>query len=103
MTARQLDATMTTRELDEWAIRATIKPLWPRRLELMLAQVCLWLARSSGQDLQLSSLDFFSEQTIERRGATARASDNAMMVAGIAGGVGVRVLGQGRRKPREVH
>ena len=103
MTARQLDATMTTRELDEWAIRATIKPLWPRRLEMLLAQVAWLISSSHGGDAAFPTFDLFDEQTIERRSSTALATDNAMKMAGIAGGVGVRVLGRGRRKCKEVN
>lgn len=92
---------MPTREMGEWMLRGAVKPLWPRRLEMMMAQVCLWLARGQGHGhLTMADFDLFAEKSISARDAASRVTDNAMVISALAGGVGVKMLGQGRRKPK---
>jgi hypothetical protein len=57
-TGDELEKRITERELSEWAARD--KPIWPRRLELLMAQVSFVLAKVNGnKDAQLEDFDLF--------------------------------------------
>lgn len=92
---------MEERELSEWLFRSETMPLWPRRLEAQLAAVSrdvVAMGTRTGYPLR----DFL---LFRDRGNTETnsAEENAMLMAGIAGGTaGVRKLGQGRKK-KAVH
>lgn len=70
-------------------------PLWPRRLELMLAQLALVVARHHGnKKVKFSDFDLFAER---EKNATMTPEHGAIMLGTMAGGVGFRKLGQGRK------
>ncbi len=58
MTAEGLTQSMTAAELDQWAKYALQKPLPYKRMELMLAQVCLIIARRMGGAKEVKLMDF---------------------------------------------
>jgi hypothetical protein len=75
------------RELALWMVRG---PLWPRRIELMLAQLTAVLAQVHGNRKGLGDFDLFGT----RPQATA---DTAGAGMAMLAGAGLRKLGQGRR------
>lgn len=85
---------LTERELSEWGLRG--KPLWPRRLELLLAQLTAVVAQVAGNKVSLVDFDLFAPPPVE--GPALSAESGAHALGSIAGGVGVRVLGKKRKK-----
>lgn len=69
------------------------KQLWPRRLEVMLAQLTSVIAQVNGNKTSLRDFDLFEESNLisQELGAAAES------LADISG-AGVRKLGQGRKK-----
>lgn len=58
-TADELSKRITEQELTQWAARD--KPLWPRRLEILLAQVAYVCAKVAGnKDAKLEDFDLFA-------------------------------------------
>jgi hypothetical protein len=92
--ADELSRRITEREVAEWALRG--KPLWPRRLELMLAQLTSVVAQVAGNKVSLLDFDLFAPPPLE--GPALSAESGAQALGSIAGGVGVRVLGKKRKK-----
>lgn len=90
----ELTGSMTERELGQWLRYAAQKMLPQRRLELYLAQIALWVARSAGYS-DYTLRDFIFD-------APPRPSDTAQTgaaaIGAIAGGVRVIKLGQGRKR-----
>lgn len=78
-------------EFQLWQSRG--KPLWPRRLELLLAQLTAVLAQVNGNKHTLHDMDLFDPQA-EQRAALSEAAE-ALADMAVAG---VRRLGQGRKK-----
>ncbi len=66
MTADGLTQSMTAAELDRWAKYALQKPLPYKRMELMLAQVCLIIARTMGGAKDVKLMDFMLSTPEER-------------------------------------
>jgi hypothetical protein len=97
-TADELARRITERELGEWMVRG--KPLWPRRLEIMLAQVAAVAAQTAGNKVSLADFDLFATRTDDGPGETLpTAESGAQALSALAGGgVGVRVLGSKRRQ-----
>lgn len=93
-TADSLERNITSAELTQWAVRG--KPLWPRRLELMLAQLTLVLAKvHRNKHVELADFDLFAPQV---DAPPMKAEEGAAAMGAIAGGVGVRLLGKKRRE-----
>ncbi len=84
---------LTEAEFQLWQERCRGKPLWPRRLELLLAQLASVLAQVNGNKHSLQDMDLFDPRAEQR----AALSEAAEAMADIAV-VGLRKLGQGRRK-----
>ena len=97
MTADELSRRVTERELSEWMVRG--KPLWPRRLELLLAQLTAVLAKVNGTKVEIGDFDLFSDERIRPPAATS-AEEGAQALGVLSGGLGVKVLGR-KRKERE--
>lgn len=94
-TADELSQRITEREISERL--ALGKPLWPRRLELMLAQLTAVLTQVHGGQYTMTDFDLF--RAPERTAAPPlAANDGAEALSAMAGGVGVRVLGKKRRQ-----
>lgn len=82
---------MPEAEFQLWHARG--KPLWPRRLELMLAQLTSLLAQVNGNKHTLQDMDLFDPKAEER----LRLDEAAEAVASMTG-AGLRKLGQGRAR-----
>lgn len=82
---------MPEAELGLWMRRG--KPLWPRRLEILLAQVTSVLAQVNGNKVAISDFDLFDESNLINPELGAAAESLADIT-----GAGVRKLGQGRKK-----
>jgi len=97
MTVGQLERTITERELDEWALRR--KPLAPRRVERMLAMVCMFLARNAGaKDYTVSDADVFSKASLDELYAPPQTGEEmANDFAASVGGLRVVMLKKHRR------
>lgn len=90
-TADELSRRMTLREMTE---RAVVGPVWTRRLEMLLAQVAMVIARCNGNDVSLADMDLFAKPAEQPEMSSG---DGAAALGVIAGGVGVRVLGSKRK------
>lgn len=86
-TLAQVNA-LPEQELSLWMVRG---PLWPRRIELLLIQLTNLLARVNGNKTSMSDFDLFDKPQ------GGQADEAANDIAEIAG-MGVRKLGQGRKK-----
>lgn len=82
---------MPEAEFRMWLARG--KPLWPRRLELLLAQLTSVLAQVNGNKHTTQDFDLFDPRADQR----ATLNEAAEAVASIAG-TGLRRLGQGRKR-----
>ena len=82
---------MSEAELGLWMRRG--KPLWPRRLEILLAQLTSVLAQVNGNKTSVVDFDLFEESSLLNPELGAAAESLADMV-----GAGIRKLGQGRKK-----
>lgn len=82
---------MSEYEFNLWWSRG--KPLWPRRLELMLAQLTSMLAQVNGNRHTLQDVDLFDPRAEQR----TQLGEAAESMADLAG-AGVRKLGQGRKR-----
>lgn len=82
---------LTEAEFQLWQCRG--KPLWPRRLELLLAQLASVLAQVNGNKHSLQDMDLFDPRA-EQRAALGEAAEAMADIAV----VGLRKLGQGRRR-----
>lgn len=69
------------------------KPLWPRRLELMLAQLTAVLAQVNNNKHTAQDFDLFDPRAEQR----VRLDEAAEAIAGLSG-AGLRKLGQGRKR-----
>lgn len=58
MTVQQLTDSMLESELNQWANYARRSPLPFKRMEIMLAQVCLLIAKTMGGAKQVGVMDF---------------------------------------------
>ena len=81
-----LERNLPDSELREWSQRR--KPLWPRRLEIMMAQGAVFTARSYGQNLELDKADLFSQTNLEGV-PDGTVEDMAQTFSTIAGGARV--------------
>lgn len=89
MTVEQLQREMPERELDEWALRR--KPLAPRRVERMLAQICAFIAWSTGnKDYAVADADLFSHANLELMSAPPQSGEEMVQDFAIAHG-GLRI------------
>ncbi|HVJ19448.1 MAG TPA: hypothetical protein VM686_28710 [Polyangiaceae bacterium] len=96
MTVDQLHRTLPERELMEWRLRG--KPLWTRRLEVLLAQVAMFIARSTGNsDFELEDADLFGRREPE---VIPDAQTAAVAIDAMAGGAGFVMVGKGTQ-PQE--
>ena len=95
MTLGEMSKRMTERELRLWSHYAAKKGLPSRRLELGNALNALSVARSTG-DGESQLTDFLFDGKEQQPKLTAE--DGASALATMADGVGVRKLGQGRKK-----
>lgn len=98
MTVGQLEQNMAERELDEWALRR--KPLAPRRVERMLAMICMFLARNAGaKDYTVSDADVFSKASLDELYALPQTGEEmAEDFAASLGGVKVLMLKKHRKQ-----
>jgi len=96
MTVEQLRRTLPERELIEWRLRG--KPLWTRRIEVLVAQVAMFIARSTGNaDFELADADLFGpREAVE----IPDAQTAAVAIDAMAGGAGFVVVGKGAQ-PQE--
>jgi hypothetical protein len=89
MTVAQLKTSMLARELHAWEVYAARKMLPARRRDVYLAQVAQAMAGGKLVDWLLDPSDEPPPLT---------SNEGAMALDTIAGGIGVRKLGQGRKK-----
>lgn len=82
---------LTEAEFQLWFARG--KPLWPRRLELMLAQLTSLVAQVHGNKHTLQDMDLFDPRAEQNASLDAAAESLADLA-----GAGLRKLGQGRKK-----
>lgn len=82
---------MTEYEFGLWQRRG--KPLWPRRMELMLAQLTSMLAQVNGNNHTLRDVDLFDPRAEQR----TQLDEAAESIADLSGS-GIRKLGQGRKR-----
>jgi hypothetical protein len=99
MPVEDLDARVSELEVSQWMVRR--KPLWPRRIEMLLAQIAWVLARANGaKRAQLRDFDLFGKAP-PGAGVEGDAGGLAMSSAqafSAASGAGIRLLGQGRKR-----
>lgn len=94
----QLRKRMTEREFGRWAQYAARRMLPTRRMEMHHALASLTLARING-NTELTLSDFlFDEKQVKQ----LTTEQGAMALGSIAGGVGVRKLGQGRKPQKGI-
>lgn len=75
-------------EFEQWCLRG--KPLWPRRMEILLLQLTAMVGWCNGnKDLRMGDLDPFKQQDAE--------TEAAVQFMAEASGAGIRRLGQGRK------
>lgn len=72
------------------------RPLWPRRLEVLLAQVAAVVAKTAGNKVELVDFDLYAPPPPDEQPLEAEEGAKALAVLG--GGVGVRHLGSKRRQ-----
>lgn len=97
MTVWELQHKLPERELAEWMLRG--KPLWTRRVEILLAQVAMFIARSTGNaDFELADADLFRRREPE---APQTAEMAAVVIDSMVSGAGVIVLGRGRKAEQQ--
>jgi hypothetical protein len=96
MTVATLSATMSERELLDWARYTRARALPTRRLQLQLALIALKQVQVATGDEEVGIEDFLYQPEPEME--KLKAVEGALAIGTIVGGVGVRKLGQGRKK-----
>ena len=83
---------MTEREFREWQIRGE---LWPRKMEVMFAQLTAVLAQVNSNNRSLDDFDLFKHRPDVK---PVQNTEQSAALIGAMAGVGFRKLSQGRKK-----